>query len=172
MCCWIVLLVCFDGANLTQEQAAPASQPSATSRRSSLRTPAAIKMVERLLRKKGAKTPILPVAARGPIGNQQNRGQGARRDGLFLEGTQLTARTGRLIRDGKNAHFEFDALGPGRALRKLQIIRNSLLEKMEREAAAGIKAFKISAKVTLYKGRNYLLILNENPITTRGNLSP
>lgn len=169
---WIVLSVCFDGANLTQEQKAPASQPSATTRRSSLRKPAAIELVERLLRKKEARTPILSVAAKGPVGIQRNRGKDARREGLFLEGTQLTARTGRLIRDGKNAHFEFDALGPGRALRKLQIIRNSLLEKMEREAAAGIKAFKISAEVTLYGGRNYLLIKQENPITTRGNLKP
>lgn len=172
MCCWIVLLVCFDGANLAQEQEAPASQPSATSRRSSLRKPAAIELVERLLRKKEARAPILPVARKGPIGIQQKRGKDARRDGLFLEGTMLMERTGRLVRDGKNSHFEFDALGPGRALRRLQIVPNSLLEQMEREAAAGIKAFKITAEVTLYGGRNYLLLKKENPITTRGNLKP
>lgn len=173
MCCWTVVIVAIITGAAPQDSAPPAaSQP--TTRRSSLRKPFDAELLSRLLRDKEATTPILPVMPRNPIGNQGNgsRARSARGEGRRPEGELLFGRTGRLVRDGDNSYFEFDALGSDRALQRMRILPNQLLEQMERKVQLGAKTFKITAETTLYRGENYLLLKREDAIMSGGNLSP
>ena len=154
---WTIVIVGAHAASAPQDSAPPAaSQP--TTQRSSLRKPVEAELLSRLLRDKQATTPILPVMPRNPIGGRANgnRAAAVRGKGRMPEGVMLIERTGRLVVDGENSYFEFDALGPNRALKRMRILKNELLEQMERKVAQGAKTFKISAVTTLYRGENYL----------------
>ncbi len=160
-------------ASAPQDSAPPAaSQP--TTRRSSLRKPIDAELLSRLLREKEATTPLLPVMPHNRIGARANgnRAATARGEVRLPEGVMLVQRTGRLVRDGDSSYFEFDALGSNRALQRMKILPNQLLEQMERKMELGAKTFKISAQTTLYGGENYLLLKNETAIMSGGNLGP
>jgi hypothetical protein len=170
---WTIVIVGAYAACAPQDSAPPAaSQP--TTQRSSLRKPVEAELLGRLLRDKQATTPILPVMPRNRIGGQANgnRAAAARGKGRLPEGVMLVERTGRLVRDGENSYFEFDALGPNRALKRMRILPNELLEQMEHKMTQGAKTFKISAETTLYRGENYLMLRKEDAIMSGGNLSP
>ena len=170
---WTIVVVGAYAAIAAQDSTPrAASQP--TTQRSSLRKPVEAELLSRLLRDKQATTPILPVMPRDQIGGQANgnRAAAAVGKGRLPEGVMLTQRTGRLVRDGENSYFEFDALGPNRALKRMKILPNELLEQMERKLSQGAKTFKISAQTTLYRGENYLLLRQEDAIMSGGNLSP
>ena len=170
---WTIVIVGAHAASAPQDSAPPAaSQP--TTQRSSLRKPTDAKLLSRLLREKEASTPILPVMPRDPIGGKLSgrRAAAEGRDARLPEGVMLSGRTGRLVRDGENTYFEFDALGPNRALKRMKILPNELLEQMERKLDQGAKTFRISAETTLYRRENYLLLKKEDAITSGGNLRP
>ena len=173
MYCWTIVIVGVITASALQDSAPPAaSQP--TTRRSSLRKPVDAELLSRLLRDKEATTPILPVVQPNPIGARANgnRAPAAGGKGRLPEGKRLIERTGRLVLDGDISYFEFDALGENRALKRMRILQNELLEQMERKAKQGAKTFKISAETTLYRGENYLLLRKAIAIMSGGNLSP
>lgn len=172
MYCWTLVIVAIITGAAPQDSTPPtASQP--TTRRSSLRKPYDAELLSRLLRDKEATTPLLPVMPDDRIGARANGNRSAARGDVRLpEGVRLVGRTGRLVRDGDNSYFEFDALEPNRALKRMRIHPNALLEQMERKMTQGAKTFKISAETTLYRGENYLLLKKEDAIMSGGNLSP
>jgi hypothetical protein len=92
---------------------------------------------------------------------------------LFLEGTRLSERPGRVVRsDGQSLfHFKPGSISEG-APDVIEFNKNGLLEAMEAEADAGVMEFIISAEVTRYRDRNYLNLLKYRRQVSHGNLSP
>ncbi len=148
----------------------PASQPAqdAGTGRSGRRTPTQIRIMRQLIAEKERRRPIVPPSRPGRDGGGD--ADGAQR--LLVEGTTLTNRQGRLIREAEGAFFEFAALEGEGSPRRLQINRNGLLELMEELAAIGTARFTVSAEVSVYRGRNYLLIRHAVLRVSNGNISP
>ena len=90
---------------------------------------------------------------------------------LLLEGTLIVDRPGRvLLSDGK-AEFTFLLPDTQRTL-TMELERNSLREALEREAQAGASEFVVTAEVTRYRGRNYLVLRKVVQRVNNGNLAP
>jgi len=90
---------------------------------------------------------------------------------LLLEGTLIVDRPGRvLLSDGK-AEFTFLLPDTQRTL-TMELERNSLREALEREAQAGASEFVVTAEVTRYRGRNYLVLRKVVQRVNNGNLTP
>ncbi len=81
-------------------------------------------------------------------------------DPLMPEGTYVIDRAGRLVRSG--SWYAFDMEGSGQVVRTqaMRILPSKLLESMERASAGGAEdvTFNITAEVTEFHGRNYLLL--------------
>ena len=148
----------------------PASQPaSQPATRTSPRKPEQARILEDLLRDvEGHRAkPILSVLP------DSAGGEAADGAGLMLEGTVLIERSGRLVRIGSRSEFHFTADTPGDDTQNMmEILKNRWLEAMEAEAEAGVKGFVISAEVTRYRGRNYLLLRKYRRQLSHGNLGP
>lgn len=146
----------------------PTSQPAT---RPSLRHPVQARIYEELLRdaEQSRHTPLLPV--------DPETGRTAAETGsgvpLLLEGTVLIERAGQLIRSGDRSEFRFEPGGrAGETSDTMEILKNRWLEAMEREAEAGVQEFVISAEVTRYRDRNYLLLRKYRRPISHGNLGP
>lgn len=97
----------------------------------------------------------------------------ARRDeSLQGEGTVIVERVGRLIRSSERSEFKFSSPDSAALTQPLELLPNSWLEFMEKEAEAGASEFIITADVTRYRGRNFLLIRSYRRQVSHGNLSP
>jgi hypothetical protein len=153
------------------EPPSPAGTPapgSAPANPRTLRRPAQAEIIEDLLREREATGVILP---QDPQGGGVPLGAVADDSGLIPEGTILVERPGRLVSEGGRPTFVFLASASGGQLQAMEILPSQLLEAMERESAA-TTAFTVSAQVTRYRGRNYLLLLKVLHRVGHGNLSP
>ncbi len=84
----------------------------------------------------------------------------------------LVERRGRLIHEDGRAKFVLYADATSQVPRTLEVIPNQLLEAMEREGRAGFNDFIVTAEVTRYKDRNYLILRKILRRVDHGNLGP
>jgi len=171
----------FAASLLTPEQAGddaagrsgqPATDQAATqpASRPAPRDPEQARIFETLLRESDRPhaRPVLSEAT-GPA----TRGGEAATGALLLDGTPLSQCAGRLVCSGDRSLFEFKSGAPAEgAPSAMEILRNAWLEAMEAELATGVSEFIISAEVTRYRGRNYLLVRNYRRQIEHGNLNP
>jgi hypothetical protein len=144
----------------------PTTRPTGTS--GTLRKPVQAEMLKKLLAQKDRPVPIQPQT--DPAHARPGPGPDGRT--LLLEGTSLTERPGRLVREGGRAKFVFHLDGESQAPRSMPILESQLLEMMEKEAEAGFQEFIVSGEVTRYRGTNYLLVRKVLRRTGEDNLSP
>jgi hypothetical protein len=150
----------------------PASQPaSQPAEQPGPRDPEQARIFQALLR--GSEGPrAQPILSEPVTGAGEGEGEGGG-GSLLLDGTPLSQRAGRLVHTGDTSVFQFESGSPIEgAPETMEILKNAWLEHMEAEAEAGVKEFVISAEVTRYRGRNYLLIRNFHRQIDHGNLSP
>lgn len=161
---------------LQSNTAPPASQPatrpadSQPAEEQTLRKPAQADILKNLLRERDQPRPIIPERNDGtPVTRPTGPDSAA---GELVDGTFLSMKSGRLVREGGKSMFSF-ILDPGaRSPVSFELLENEFLELMENEAEAGRNEFTISAEVTRYRGHNYLLVKNLQRRLTNGNLSP
>ncbi len=174
MTAWLAVAFMLALATMTPQQkpaeppaeTQPASRPSEG--RTTLRKPAQSEILRNLLARTDRPTAIAPQTPESP--GEVRPGEGGMPP-LLLEGTMLVERPGRLIHEEGRARFAF-LDGDNRATRTLDLLENQLLELMEREAQAGFNEFVISAEVTRYRDRNYLLVRKLLRRVEHGNLGP
>jgi hypothetical protein len=142
----------------------PASQPSGG--RGTLRRTQQADILRKLLDQNERPTPILPQNPDGSAAAEEKNAA------LLLEGTFITERPGRLVREDGRAKFVFNAEGGGQTSRTVELLPSQLLELMEREAAAGYAEFIVSGEITRFHDRNYLLLRKLLRRAGHGNLSP
>ncbi|MBU0638221.1 MAG: hypothetical protein KKB50_05090 [Planctomycetes bacterium] len=176
---WILMIVCSSALpSLLQEKPQSSVQPSATQATTkpapppTLRKPEQAQILEQLIRERDRPEPILPQSERAE-GLVSDNGVGpSEAGGLLLDGTTLVERPGRFVRLGDRAEFVFrPRTGEDRTVR-MEILENRLLEAMEAEVEKGTTEFVISAEVTRYQGRNYLLLRKLLKRVGHGNLGP
>ena len=173
---WILTVLCaVTVAAQDERQKQPASKPADTQPATrpvespgALRKPTQANILKGLLRQaerpepiKPADTPKGPADVRGPDGQP-----------LLLEGTMLVERRGRLIHEEGQPKFVLYADAESSAPRTLEILPSQLLEAMEREEKAGFGEFIITAEVTRYKDRNFLMLRKMLRRVGHGNLGP
>jgi hypothetical protein len=139
----------------------PASQPAG-------RTPEQAGVLKELLRSVDRPAAVAPE----PIRSSTPSPTAKRDEALELEGTRIVDRPGRLIRGGERSSFKFTTADEKAFAAPLELLPNSWLEYLEREAESGEAEFIITAEVTRYRGRNYLLIMNYRRQISHGNLTP
>lgn len=144
----------------------PTSQPTSTD--STARTPEQTGVLKELLRSVDRPATTTPEPIRSSVPSPVGRRDPSIRD----EGTVLVERAGRLIRTGERSEFKFSSAEPGDTAQALELLPNSWLEYLEREAESGTHDFVITAEVTRYRGRNYLLLRNYRRQVQHGNLAP
>lgn len=146
----------------------PATRPADAD--TTLRKPAQADILKNLLGRQDRLRPIRP----RPSDEGSEGGAGAEPDGqpLLLEGTFLVERPGRLMREDGRAVFVFRVDADAAASRSMPILENQLLETIEREAEAGFSEFIVSAEVTRYRGRNFLLLRKVLRRVGHGNIGP
>jgi hypothetical protein len=142
----------------------PASKPAT---RTAPRGPEQARILEELLRgsERRQVKPILSKPVEGQEGSEEQEG-----GTLLLEGTVLIERAGTLVRGVDRSEFRFKSAGAGEErLEPMEFNKNSWLELMEAEADAGVREFVITAEVTRYHGRNYLLLRKFRRYMSNGN---
>ena len=139
---------------------APASQPAAAPR-----VPPQVELLRPLLRRQARPMPILPRSS-----GAQDKGQDAKAEArLLAEGTLLVERPGQFVRANGVPTFRFE---DAPELPAMQLLPNSWLEAMEELADNGFTRFVISAEVTRYRGKNYLLLVKFRRQASHGNVGP
>ena len=147
----------------------PASQPAA---RTTPRNPEQARILKELLRGSERRR-AQPIVSEPVRGRSAESSAAAAAGATLVEGSVLIERVGRLVRSGDRSEFHFKAGGSGDdRLKAMEFNKNSWLELMEAEADAGVEEFVISAEVTRYRGRNYLLLLKYRRQISHGNISP
>lgn len=180
MVSWILATLCttwlFVSSPTTQDPPAPppesqpaSSQPGASG--TTLRKPPQAAILRGLLRREERPAPIRPQDP-GTGATQPEAGKDASGQPLLLEGTLLVERPGRLVIEGDRAKFVLQAGADSQATQSLEILPNQLLEAMEREAQGGMGDFIVTAEVTRYRDRNYLILRKILRRVAHGNLSP
>ncbi len=139
---------------------APASQPAARPP-----VPPQVELLRPLLRRQARPMPILPRSSES--GSKAPRAEAEAR--LLAEGTLLVERPGEFVRANGVPTFRF-ADAP--QMPAMQILPNSWLEAMEELADNGFTRFVISAEVTRYRGKNYLLLVKFRRQASHGNVGP
>ncbi len=152
----------------TQPASRPAESPS------SLRKPAQANILKGLLGRHERPRPILPQSAHDAEDGVDPVAGAIDPEGhpLLLEGTFLIERPGRLVYEDGRANFALQVDGGDQGVRTLELCPNQLLEAMEREAKSGFTEFIVSAEITRYRGRNYLLLRKILRRVDHGNLGP
>jgi hypothetical protein len=181
MLSWILTTVCAVlligqvGNPSPASQKSPETQPTTrpTEPSSTLRKPAQAVILKGLLGRNERPAPIQPQDPQSP-GGGPTRAAGVDADGqpLLLEGTLLVERPGRLVREDGHAKFVFQVDADSPVTRAMEILPNQLLEAMEREAQAGFSEFIVTAELTRYKERNYLMLRKILRRVSHGNLGP
>jgi hypothetical protein len=170
------LILCATALALAQESAAPpAAPPAATQPGGTLRKPEQAEILQSLLRERDQAKPILPSRPTAPGAQNATREimPGTRQlpSGLLSEGSFISERPGRFIRESGRPVFVFSLPG-STATQAIEVLPNQFLEALEREALTGGTEFIVTAEVTVYSGRNYLLIRKILRRVDHGNLGP
>lgn len=148
-----------------QQSTQPASLPQIpASQRAAVRDVRQLDIYRKLLRERDAEQPLLPTAEHPTDSTESAVG------GLLIEGTMLVQKSGRLIREADRSLFEFDALGVRGAPSTIELVRNGLLETAESAAERGTDQFTVTAEVTRYRGRNYLILKQVSAKLSNRNL--
>lgn len=162
-------------ASARQAQEPPPSPPP-TTQPAEPTAPAPIpdeaQLIRDLLRSREKTAPLSPQEPGSPAQTLAPTTQPATDDpGLLPDGTLIVERQGRLIwEDGKPL---FVSLLPQTGESEtLALLPNRLLEAMEAAAEHTESQFIISAEVTLYRGRNFLLLRKVLRRVEHGNLGP
>lgn len=168
---WILatlLLTCFataQDAPVAPTPDTPTTQPTTQPANpdADLRKPDQAEVLRKLLQRRDTIRPIepqtppaesptaAPTSAGATLGNTDD-------EAPLLEGTFIIERPGRFIVEGDQPRFLFQMKGGGKAPQSLELLPNKLLELMEAESQKGFSEFIISAEVTSYQGKNYLLL--------------
>lgn len=156
----VVLLAAARQSAAPPPTSAPASRPAVGPR-----VPPQVELLRPLLRRQARPMPILPRSSES--GAQREKSEAEAR--LLAEGTLLVERPGEFARVNGVPTFRF-ADAP--ELPAMQILPNSWLEAMEELADNGFKRFLISAEVTRYRGKNYLLLVKFRRQASHGNVGP
>ena len=149
--------------------------PAATTQPAAIppRNPTQSEIYRELLQEEERPTRILPTnPARSEAAATPDRARSLRNSNLILEGTLVVDRPGRLLRGESGSLFRFAASDDARLAQPMELNKNGLLEAMEREAEMGGDEFFVTAKVTRYRGENYLTLLKYRRQVPHGNLSP
>lgn len=139
----------------------PASQPARSQRK-----PTQTKVLEELIRQTERPAPILsqlPGAGASP---------GATNPALMLEGQALVERAGRFVQSGERPEFQIKLDTAEKKPGSFPLNANSLLELLERDAAAGNTEFIVSGWVSVYRGQNYLTLTKVRRQVPNGNIAP
>ena len=161
-----------------EEQPESTTQPATTQpaeQRSTLRRPAQADIIRNLLRDReqtGLILPRNPDSTTSPGVTEIQPAEDGDRATLLADGTGLVERPGRLIWEKGKPVFVFIMQEGGSRLQSMELLPNQLLEALEQEAERGISEFVISARVTRYKGENYLLLRKVLHHVNHGNISP
>jgi hypothetical protein len=160
------------------QQPIAATQPATTQPASAPRTmrkPEQVEIIESLLRDRQRSSPILPQDPQAAVGAEVTTTQpagAAEGPGLLADGATLVERPGRMVVEDGKPRFVFYAGADEPKLHTMDILPNQLLEALEREVQRGSSEFVISAEVTRYQGRNYLLLRKILRRVGHGNLAP
>jgi hypothetical protein len=167
---------------VSEEQKASATSQVATSQPTSrpggsgttFRRPEQARVLQELLQRRETAKPILPWTSGGEGPDRSGGVEGSKPgEPLLPEGEVVVERPGKYVagEDG-GARFLFQADDSSRGVERMEILPNQFLEIMENEAKAGISEFVITAEVTSYRGRNYLLLRKVLRRVPNRNLSP
>lgn len=151
-----------EGPPASQPASRPAKDPTAEER------PPQQKLFEDLIRDSERQHRILP-RVENPSPAVQRLADDAN---LLPEGLPLRERLGRIVRAGEATTFEFAPDGGDAPLATMEILPNTLRSMIEDQAAGTESEFIISAEITSYRGKNYLLLLNFRRNPAHGNLGP
>ncbi len=158
------------------QTAPPASQPATQpTSEPTLRRPQQVDVLQKLLERQVRPEPILPEQPeRRPGRKLPDANAVTASDGspLLPEGTVLIERPGRLVVHEDRAEFVFAPDENHRAAATMEILKSQLLEAMESQAEGGDNQFIISAEVTRYHGRNYIILRKVLRRVPNGNLTP
>jgi hypothetical protein len=180
---WTLVLLCAAGMALAAgappeeptpapeaEEAKPAPESQPTHR--TLRKPEQAEILEGLLGRRDRPTPIRPQPADEEEPEGEDGFVNEEGESVLLEGTFVIERPGRFVEVEGVPRFIFLASPEDEQTRSMEILRSQLLETMERESRAGFSEFIVSAEVTRYKGKNFLLLRKVLRRTGHGNLTP
>ncbi|TWT43683.1 hypothetical protein RAS1_00820 [Phycisphaerae bacterium RAS1] len=164
--CWIISVLCASAA--MAQTPPPATQPAGSRPSGAVtsRKPAQLDIYQDLIREREGPVPILP---------QKQSGSGSSAGGrteLMVEGVVLVERPGRYVRLDGVPYFVFEPAEPSQGELRLEVLRNQMLELMQREAASGNSEFIVSAEVTRYEARNYVIIRKLLRRVRHGNVGP
>lgn len=149
----------------------PTSLPAAAAQ--PLPQPREADLYRELLREEERPTRVLPQTGAAPIRPSiTSSAPRVGKDGLLTEGTLMIDRPGRLVRTAERSEFQFIVDESDPDPRTMEILKNGLLEAVERESDAGVKEFYITARITRYRDANYLLLLKYRRQLSHGNLGP
>jgi len=147
----------------------PTTQPSGASNKSAhavaTTQPQAQQVLDRLMRQAPPTTPLKAMPAPKSVHKPKPQpsvapNRNARDQRLMPEGSYISDRRGRLVRQGSDWLFAFESDGKALADPPILLLPNRWLEKMETDVTASPDAmvFRVSGEVTSYRGRNYLLL--------------
>lgn len=151
---------------------APQSAPAAGANRADTteETPPQLDSVFReLIQNAERSRPIQPIA---PQKQDDPATQVPAATGLLVEGRVIYDRSGIYHRVDERGEFELGQPMDDTPATRFELLPNSWLEAMERDAESGITGFTITAEVTRYRGKNYLFLLKYRRQIEHGNLRP
>jgi len=152
----------------TQPATQPATRPAENP---TLRPPERAQILRRLIEDKERARPIEPVPetrpakAGGPVVDAQG-------NPLLFEGTMLIERPARLVYEEGRPTLVVQVDANTQQPRVFELLPNQLLELMEKEAKAGVTEFLVSAEVTKYGPRNFVLLRKMLRRVDHGNIRP
>lgn len=133
------------------------------------RTPEQANVLKELLRDSDRPPTAPPTKARW--GAQPTR-KPVSDENLLAEGQLIVERSGRFIRQGDHAAFQFIAEEKGGQTLTLELLENAWLDYMEQEASGQEAEFIVTAEATQYRGRNFLLLRSFRRQVSHGNIAP
>lgn len=148
----------------------PASQPASQPSGSTYRSPREGEILKRLIQSKEAPVilPEKPGRETGLLGAQRERAN----PDLLLEGTILSERPGRLVDMEGRPSLELLPTAEFTQTQTMPLLENRLLEALEQQAARGVSEFVVTAEVTRYHDKNYLLLKKVIQRVPNRNLAP
>lgn len=172
-----VCMIAMLGAVQSQEaptQKAPATQPATKPDQPQgvQRKPVQAEILRNLLSREERPRPIEPRESRPIARDGKAPTVDAAGQPLFVEGTVLSERPGRLVHEAGRAKFVFRVDDSNASPRTMELLETQLLEVMERESEAGFTEFIITAEITRYRDQNYLLLRKVLRRTGHGNIGP
>lgn len=154
------------------DSAPSASAAPASTETDSRRTPKQLEILRELLRERERPAPIIPSRHRAAAARRPGQPLDAPLDPNALpDGAMIVERSARLVVEDGLPRLVLTLQGETQP-RSMQLNRNEWLEALERAAAEGTQEFVVTAEVTLYRGRNYLILRKVLERLSNGNLTP